>query len=138
MPLQRFLNGRRRAGLRRGLDGRIAVVRLFDAYAALLTRRQREVLGMYYHDDLSLGEIASRSGVTRQAVFDSLRRSVRELRSLESRMGVVAERARRARARSSAVARVTEIEDEVARRIARGQTGLGRLQRALRAVRDHL
>ena len=138
MPLQRSLNGRRRADLRAGLDGRMAVSRLFDVYAALLTRRQREVLGMYYHDDLSLGEIASRSRVTRQAVFDSLRRSVRELRSLESRMGVVAERARRARARSVALARLAEIEDEVARRIASGDTGFGRLQRALRAVRVHL
>jgi uncharacterized protein len=138
MPLQRSLNGRRRAGPQHRLDGRTAVVRLFDAYAGLLTRRQCEVLGMYYHDDLSLGEIASRSGVTRQAVFDSLRRSVRELRSLENRMGLVAERARRSRAREFALARLVEIEREVARRIAKGQAGLGRLQRALRAVRGHL
>lgn len=138
MPLQRSLNGRRRAGLRHRLDGRTAVVRLFDAYAGLLTRRQREVLGMYYHHDLSLGEIASRSGVTRQAVFDSLRRSVRELRSLEHRMGLVAERARRVRAREFALARLLEVEREVARRVARGQMGLGPLQRALRVVRDHL
>jgi uncharacterized protein len=138
MPLQRSLNGRRRAGPRHRLDGRTAVVRLFDAYARLLTRHQRDVLGMYYHDDLSLGEIASRGGVTRQAVFDSLRRSLRELRSLEHRMGLVAERARRARAREVALARLAEVEREVARRIARGHMGLGQLQRALRAVRPHL
>ena len=108
------------------------VAGLFDAYAGLLTRRQRAVLGMYYHDDLSLGEIASRSRVTRQAVFDSLRRSVRELRRLERRLGVVAERARRARAREIVRARLDGIEREVARGIAGGQPGLGRLQRALR------
>jgi len=138
MPLHPLQNGKRRAGQPRALDGRTAVVRLFDAYAELLTRRQRDVLGMYYHDDLSLGEIAARTSVTRQAVFDSLRRSVRELRSFENRVGVVAERARRARARQTTVARLAEIERQVARRIAGGQTGLGQLQRALRAVRERL
>ncbi len=138
MPLHPLQNGKRRAGQPRALDGRTAVVRLFDAYAELLTRRQRDVLGMYYHDDLSLGEIAARTSVTRQAVFDSLRRSVRELRSFEHRVGVVAERARLARARQTTLARLAEIEREVARRIAGGQTGLGRLQRALRAVRERL
>ena len=138
MPLQRSLNGRRAAGQPRALDGRTAVARLFDAYAGLLTRRQRDVLGMYYHDDLSLGEIAARSRVTRQAVFDSLRRSVRELRSFEHRVGVVAERARRARARRTALARLAEVEREVARCIVDGQRGLGRLRRALRAVRARL
>jgi uncharacterized protein len=138
MPLQRALNGRRQAGPRFALDGRMEVAGLFDAYAGLLTRRQRAVLGMYYHDDLSLGEIASRSRVTRQAVFDSLRRSVRELRRLERRLGVVAERARRARAREIVRARLADIEREVARGIAGGQPGLGRVQRALRALRGHL
>jgi predicted DNA-binding protein YlxM (UPF0122 family) len=138
MPLQRSLNGRRRAGHPRALAGRTLVVRLFDAYAGLLTRRQRDVLAMYFHDDFSLGEIAERSRVTRQAVFDSLRRSVRELRSFENRVGVVAERARRARARRTALARLAEVEREVARRIAGGQTGLGRLRRALRTVRERL
>ncbi len=138
MPLQRSLNGRRRAGARDGLDGRTAVARLFDAYAGLLTRRQREVLNLYYHHDFSLGEIASRSRVTRQAVFDSLRRSVRELRSFERRMGLVAERARRTRTRDFVLARLTEIEQEMARRIAGGQTDLASLHRAMRAVRVRL
>src|SRR5579884_4105825 len=54
----------RAARLPRALDGRTAVIRLFDAYAALLTDRQRALVRMYYHDDLSLGEIGARIGVT--------------------------------------------------------------------------
>jgi uncharacterized protein len=138
MPLHRLHNGRRRAGLPRALDGRTAVVRLFDTYAALLTARQRDTLRMYYHDDLSLGEIAGRSGVTRQAVFDSLRRSVRELWSLEERVGVVAERERRARARAMALARLAAAEREVARLATAGNADLGGLRRALRALWGHL
>jgi uncharacterized protein len=138
MSLQRLHHGRRPAGLPRALDGRTAVVRLFDTYAGLLTARQQDMLRMYYHDDLSLGEIAGRCGVTRQAVFDSLRRSVRELRSLEKRVGVVAERERRARAREAAMARLAEVEREAARLAARGNADLAGLRGALRALREHL
>src|SRR2546429_4978908 len=105
MPLQRTFSSR----LPRALDGRMAVVRLFDAYAALLTERQRVMVRMYYHDDLSLGEIASRFDVTRQAVFDSLRRSVNELWSIEDRLGLLAARDRQTRVRATLVARVAEV-----------------------------
>lgn len=138
MPLQRLPNGRRRTGLPRALDGRTAVVRLFDTYAGLLTVRQRDMLRMYYHNDLSLGEIAGRCRVTRQAVFDSLRRSVRELRLLETRVGVVAERARLARARRTAMARLVEVERAAARLAASGHGDLGGLREALRSLRAHL
>lgn len=93
---------------------------------------------MYYHDDLSLGEIAGRRGVTRQAVFDSLRRSVRELWSLEERVGVVAERERQARARVMAMARLAAAEREVTRLATAGHAELGGLRGALRALRDRL
>src|SRR3989442_11977716 len=115
MPLQGQSPDRHDNGLPRALIGRTAVVRLFDAYAALFTARQRSMLRMYYHDDLSLGEIAAGAGVTRQAVFDSLRRSVGELRSLEQRLGVLADRRRQARVRAAAIRRLALVEREVAR-----------------------
>lgn len=138
MPLQRHPNGRRRTGLPRALDGRTAVVRLFDTYAGLLTDRQQDMLRMYYHDDLSLGEIAKRCGVTRQAVFDSLRRSVAELGSLEKRVGAVAERERQAHSREMAMARLAVVECEVARLVESGNAELVGLRGALRALREHL
>lgn len=62
---------------------------LFDFYSQLLTEHQRTVFRHYYHDDLSLGEIAEDLGVTRQAVYDLLRRSERALESYEARLGLV-------------------------------------------------
>ncbi len=138
MPLQRFSQPRRRTGLPRALDGRTSVVRLFDTYAGLLTERQRDMLRMYYHDDLSLGEIAARCGVTRQAVFDSLRRSVRELWSLEERVGVLAERHRYLRAHDAAMERLAEVEREADRLVSAGTMGSGTLRAALRALREAL
>ncbi|TMI90617.1 MAG: DNA-binding protein [Bacillati bacterium ANGP1] len=134
MPLQRTFSSR----LPRALDGRMAVVRLFDAYAALLTERQRVMVRMYYHDDLSLGEIASRFNVTRQAVFDSLRRSVNELGSLEERLGLLAARDRQTRVRETLAARLAEVEERLARLADPDGADLGGLRSALRALRDAL
>lgn len=63
---------------------------LFDIYGVLLTARQRQVLCFYFSDDLSLGEIAAGYGVSRQAVYDLLRRAVGALEELEQKLGLFA------------------------------------------------
>lgn len=73
----------------RGLDERLLLIRLLDTYGSLLTLRQRRTMQLYYLDDLSLGEIGQRQGVTRQAVRDSLQRSIGELRRFERHLGLV-------------------------------------------------
>ena len=40
----------------------LAVAELLDSYAAVLTDRHRELLDLYYNQDLSLGEIAAEVG----------------------------------------------------------------------------
>ena len=40
---------------------------LLDLYGDMLTEKQRDFLGYYYNDDLSLSEIAENEGITRQA-----------------------------------------------------------------------
>lgn len=67
---------------------------LFDIYAPLLTEKQRETLDLYYNDDLSLGEIAESSGVTRQAVMGCIHKCEQRLDELEAGMGL-ADRFRR-------------------------------------------
>lgn len=121
----------------RALDGRTALIRLFDAYAALLTPRQRILLRLYYHDDLSMGEIASRTRVSRQAVHDSLRRSAAELRRLEARLGMLAAGERAARSREATRTRLAAVEREAAGLVSSG-VDLGPLRRALRALRETL
>jgi predicted DNA-binding protein YlxM (UPF0122 family) len=114
----------------------MGVARLFDAYALLLTKRQQALLRMYYHEDFSLGEIAGRLGVTRQAVFDSLRRSVAEMEHLERRLRILAGRARATRSREVLGARLAAVELEVVRLSGRGGVDLRPLRRAIRALRD--
>jgi len=63
---------------------------LFDFYGPLLTDRQRLFLKYYFHDDYSLGEIASEFGISRQAVFEHIRRAEETLESYEDRLGLLA------------------------------------------------
>lgn len=70
---------------------------LFDVYGPLLTERQRELFRAYYQEDLSLGEIAEELGITRQGVYDILRRSERTLEELEDKLGLLARQRRQDR-----------------------------------------
>ncbi len=68
------------------LKKKLDVDRLFGHYDALLTKKQRDLVIAYYHDDLSLGEIAERDGVSRNAVFDQLKKTVRKLEGYEAKL----------------------------------------------------
>lgn len=59
---------------------------LFDFYQALLTPKQREYMHMYYLEDFSLVEIARISNVSRQAVYDNIKRTETILESYEQKL----------------------------------------------------
>src|SRR5690606_19730733 len=59
---------------------------LFDFYQALLTDKQRSYMELYYLDDLSLGEIAESYKVSRQAVYDNIRRTESMLEEYEDKL----------------------------------------------------
>ncbi|MCG3090129.1 putative DNA-binding protein [Sporosarcina cyprini] len=61
---------------------------LFDFYQSLLTDKQRLYMQLYYLDDLSLGEIAEEYGVSRQAVYDNVRRTESMLEDYEEKLNL--------------------------------------------------
>ena len=61
---------------------------LFDFYGDMLTDKQRDVVELYYNDDLSLAEIAENEGITRQGVRDSIKRAESQLLEMEERLGL--------------------------------------------------
>ena len=65
------------------------LVLLYDYYGDLLTERQKECFELRYNQDLSLGEIASELGISRQGVHDNLNRTEALLRNMEAKTGCV-------------------------------------------------
>ncbi len=61
---------------------------LYDFYGDLLTDRQKTVLEYYYGDDYTLSEIAEHTGISRQAVHDTVHKAEKALRSYESVLGL--------------------------------------------------
>lgn len=61
---------------------------LFDFYQSLLTDKQRIYMDLYYLEDLSLGEIADEYGISRQAVYDNVRRSEMMLEDYELKLNL--------------------------------------------------
>ena len=62
---------------------------LNDYYGGLLTDYQQKVIKGYYDKDKSLNELASELNVSRQAVFDTLKRAEEKLLNFEAKLGLV-------------------------------------------------
>ncbi len=61
---------------------------LYDFYQSLLTPKQRSYMALYYLDDFSLGEIAEEYNVSRQAVYDNIKRTEAMLEEYESKLSL--------------------------------------------------
>ncbi|MED1437524.1 putative DNA-binding protein [Aeribacillus composti] len=59
---------------------------LFDFYQSLLTPKQKSYMSLYYLDDYSLGEIAEEYNVSRQAVYDNIKRTEMMLEEYEQKL----------------------------------------------------
>ena len=62
---------------------------LYDFYGKLLTVKQAGILELYCNEDLSLGEVATELGITRQAVYDAVKRAEKILDSYEEKLGLM-------------------------------------------------
>ena len=58
------------------LEKSIKVNKLIDFYGDLLTSHQREILSLYYQMDLSLSEISEQLEISRNGVYDALKKGV--------------------------------------------------------------
>jgi uncharacterized protein len=68
----------------------LSVSLLVDFYGEILTEKQREVINLYYDEDLSLAEIAAEAKITRQGVRDSIKRGEATLHEMEEKLGLAA------------------------------------------------
>ncbi|MDE7095628.1 MAG: DNA-binding protein, partial [Anaeroplasmataceae bacterium] len=70
-------------------EKREEIISLYDAYGSLLTDKQRDYFESYYFDDLSISEIATNFEVSRNAVFDQIKRVNLILMDYEGKLKIV-------------------------------------------------
>lgn len=80
----------------------VRINRLFDVYRNLLTEKQRTFLHHYFQEDYSLGEIAEWFAISRQAVYEHIKRAEQALEDYEAKLQLV----RRQEARQALIDRL--------------------------------
>jgi len=73
------------------LEKTVKMNMLFSFYGALLTPKQAQYMSDYYEEDYTLAEIADNSDVSRQAIYDSIKRAEEALIDYEEKLQLVAE-----------------------------------------------
>lgn len=93
---------------------------LYDFYQSLLTPKQRSYMSLYYLDDYSLGEIADEYDVSRQAVYDNIKRTEAMLEEYENKLLLL----QKFQERTVLLAQIKEMLDE-------GNYSVSALQKAI-------
>ena len=71
------------------MEKNIEISLLFDFYGELLKPLGKEMIDLYYNEDLSLAEIADQIGITRQGVRDRIKRCEQQLFAFENKLGLL-------------------------------------------------
>lgn len=71
------------------MEEKIEQAYLYDFYGELLNEHQRKIYEDYIFNDLSLGEIASEEGISRQGVHDMIKRCTKTLEGYEEKLHLV-------------------------------------------------
>lgn len=68
------------------MDENVYLTILFDYYEELLDEKDRDCFKSYYFDNLSLSEISSNMGISRNAIHKRLKKVSDELKSFENKL----------------------------------------------------
>ena len=70
------------------MEENLRYIELFEIYKGLLTERQRDLFTSHYLLDLSLAEIAEPENLSRQSVYDAVKKVKAKLNEYESVLGL--------------------------------------------------
>ncbi len=70
------------------IEKKIKLGNLFDFYGELLTDKQKDIVELFCLQDFTFGEISEELSVSRQAVFDTMKRVEVILDNYEAKLGL--------------------------------------------------
>jgi predicted DNA-binding protein YlxM (UPF0122 family) len=94
------------------MEERVKISILLDLYGDLLTEKQKDVMELYYNDDLSLGEISEITSTSRQAVHDIIKRCNKLLIHYEEKLGLMNTKFKMKQVRNHIIGRITDLSVE--------------------------
>lgn len=84
----------------------------FDFYGDLLTKHQQDILNLYYNEDFSIAEISENLKMSRQAIYDILKRSNRSLKEYEKKLKLVQNEIDRCRKTELIIKNISSVLDD--------------------------
>ncbi len=104
------------------LDEIVQLSILYDFYGELLSEHKKQIFEDYVLNDLSLSEIAAEQNISRQGVYDIIKRCSKELKEYESKLALV----RRFQSVKEKLTRIKDISETI--RLTGELTGMNRIE----------
>ena len=114
-------------------DKNLRISVLLDHYGAMLTDKQREVIDLYYNDDLSLSEIAENYGISRQGVRDVIVRAEAAMDEIEEKTHLI----RRFHQSQKELLAIDEAADRLLQAVRAGSCTASTLEEIALSIKEH-
>ncbi|MFU0823906.1 putative DNA-binding protein [Clostridium sp.] len=94
------------------MEDRIRISILMDYYKELLTDKQKDIMELYYNQDLSLSEISELTDTSRQAIHDLIKRCNKLLMDYECKLKLVEKSTKLRKIKAIIVEKINRLEEQ--------------------------
>lgn len=116
------------------MDELYTISLLLDFYGQMVTKRQYDILDLHYNSDYSFGEIAQELNISRQGVYDNIKRGKAALFDMEQKLGLV-RRFSKQKEKASEILKILEDIDAAALS-AKDLAGLEKARQTVRSIME--
>ncbi|MCY6483974.1 putative DNA-binding protein [Clostridium aestuarii] len=93
------------------MEERVKTSMLMDYYKALLTEKQKNVMELYFNQDLSLAEISELTNTSRQAVYDIIKRCNKMLVTYEDKLSLMGKNNQKNKQKELIIKKINQIQE---------------------------